>query len=138
MRSPPRFWQPTAEPVVVVEKAEFIGGTTAVSGGDMWVPLNRHIADKDSREEAIAYVTRLSDGRATDPSLIEVYVDTAHQAIDYLEAHTGYRSEQHNPLHDYYSVIGDRIPGVKTFARSVSPMPWPAGAELGERARLIN
>jgi succinate dehydrogenase/fumarate reductase flavoprotein subunit len=124
--------------VLVIEKDEFIGGTTAVSGGDMWVPLNRHIADSDSREDAIAYVTRLSDGRATDPSLIEVYVDTAHQAIDYLEAHTGYRSEQHYPLHDYYSVIGNRIPGVKPFARSVSPMPWPAGAELGELARLIN
>jgi succinate dehydrogenase/fumarate reductase flavoprotein subunit len=124
--------------VLVVEKDEFIGGTTAVSGGDMWVPLNRHIADSDSRDEAIAYVTRLSDGRAADPSLIEVYVDTAHRAIDYLEAHTGYRSEPHYPLHDYYSVIGDRIPGVKPFARSISPMPYPAGQELGERARLIN
>ena len=79
--------------VLVVEKDEFIGGTTAVSGGDMWIPLNRHIADQDSRAEAIAYVTRLSDGRATDPSLIEIYVDTARDAIDYLEAYTGYRSE---------------------------------------------
>jgi succinate dehydrogenase/fumarate reductase flavoprotein subunit len=124
--------------VLVIEKDEFIGGTTAVSGGDMWIPLNRHIADSDRREDAIAYVTRLSDDRAADPALIEVYVDTAHQAIDYLEAHTGYRSEQHGPLHDYYSVIGDRIPGVKPFSRSVSPTPWPAGAELGELAGLIN
>jgi 3-oxosteroid 1-dehydrogenase len=124
--------------VLVIEKDEFIGGTTAVSGGDMWVPLNRHIADSDSRAEAIAYVTRLSDGRATDPSLIETYVDTAHHAIDYLEAHTGYRSEQHYWLHDYYSVIGDRIPGVKQFSRTVSPTPWPAGAELGELAKLVN
>ena len=38
--------------VLVIEKDEFVGGTTAVSGGDMWVPLNRHIADSDSREEA--------------------------------------------------------------------------------------
>ena len=45
--------------VLVIEKDEFIGGTTAVSGGDMWIPLNRHIADADSREDAIAYVTRL-------------------------------------------------------------------------------
>jgi succinate dehydrogenase/fumarate reductase flavoprotein subunit len=124
--------------VLVVEKDEFIGGTTAVSGGDMWIPLNRHIAGEDSREEAIAYVTRLSDGRAADPSLIETYVDTAHHAVEYLEAHTGYRSEPHVWLHDYYSVIGDRIPGVKPFARTVSPVPYPAGAELGELARLVN
>lgn len=124
--------------VLVVEKDEFIGGTTAVSGGDMWVPLNRHIADNDSREEAIAYVTRLADGRASDPSLIEVYVDTAHQALDYLEANTGYSCAPHEWLHDYYSVLGDRLPGVKPFARTVSPEPWPAGAELGELAKLIN
>ncbi len=124
--------------VVVVEKSEFIGGTTAVSGGDMWIPNNRHIAGQDSREDAIAYVTRLSDGRACDPSLIEVYVDTAPEALDYLEAHTGYRSEPHVSLNDYYSVIGSRIPGCKPFPRTVAVMPYPAGAELGELAKLVN
>ena len=124
--------------VLVVEKDEFIGGTTAVSGGDRWVPLNRHIADSDSRQDAIDYVTRLSDGRASDPSLIEVYVDNAHLAVEYLEEHTGYVSRSAGWLHDYYSVIGTRIPGVKQFSRSVSPAPYPAGAELGELAKLVN
>src|SRR5262245_8998650 len=91
--------------VLVVEKSEDIGGTTAVSGGDMWVPCNRFIRDRDTREEAIAYVRRLSDGRATDPSLIEVYVDTASEAHEYLENNTGYSSEPHISLDDYYSVI---------------------------------
>jgi 3-oxosteroid 1-dehydrogenase len=124
--------------VVVVEKDEFIGGTTAVSGGDMWIPNNRHISDQDSREEAIEYVTRLADGRASDPSLIEVYVDTAPEALDYLEANTGYRSEPHLTLNDYYSVVIDRIPGCKPFPRTVSACAYPAGAELGEWAKLIN
>ena len=124
--------------VVVVEKDEFIGGTTAVSGGDMWIPNNHHIADRDTREDAIAYVTALSDGRAADPSLIEVYVDTAPQALEYLETHTGYSCEPHIMLDDYYSVIGDRIPGVRPFPRSVSVKPYPARAELGELAALIN
>ena len=124
--------------VVVVEKSEFIGGTTAVSGGDMWIPNNHHIAGRDSREDAIAYVTRLSDGRAADPGLIEVYVDTAADALDYLEAHTGYRTEPHVSLDDYYSVIGDRLPGVKHFPRTCAVMPYPAGAELGSLAELVN
>jgi succinate dehydrogenase/fumarate reductase flavoprotein subunit len=124
--------------VVVVEKSEFIGGTTAVSGGDMWIPNNRFIADRDSREDAIAYVTRLADGRAADPSLIEVYVDTAPEAFEYLEAHTGYRGEPHVQLDDYYSVIGNRIPGVRHFPRTIAVKPYPAGAELGELARLID
>jgi succinate dehydrogenase/fumarate reductase flavoprotein subunit len=124
--------------VVVVEKDEFIGGTTAVSGGDMWIPNNRHIRGQDSREDAIAYVRALADGRECDPSLIEVYVDTAPEAHEYLEAHTGYDSEPHLSLDDYYSVIGDRIPGVRPFPRSVSVKPYPAGAELGDLAKLIN
>jgi succinate dehydrogenase/fumarate reductase flavoprotein subunit len=118
--------------VCVVEKSEFIGGTTAVSGGDMWIPLNRHIADEDTREEAIAYVTRLSDGRAYDPHLIEVYVDTAAEALDYLEAHTGLVTRAHKGLPDYYAVVPGRIPGTKSVPRSVSCQPYPAVSELGE------
>jgi len=124
---------------VVVEKSEFIGGTTAVSGGDMWIPNNRFVADRDSREDAIAYITRLSDGRAADPSLIEVYVDTAPEAHEYLLETTGYDSEPHIQLNDYYSVIGDRIGGVRHFPRTCAVKPYPAGAELGlELARKIN
>ncbi|MGD0698712.1 MAG: FAD-dependent oxidoreductase [Trebonia sp.] len=123
---------------VVVEKDEFIGGTTAVSGGDMWIPNNRFVADRDSREDAIAYITRLSDGRASDPSLIEVYVDTAPEMFEWLLANTGYDSEPHIQLDDYYSVIGNRIPGVRPFPRTCAPKPYPAGAELGEElARKI-
>ena len=124
---------------VVVEKDEFIGGTTAVSGGDMWIPNNRFVKDRDSREDAIAYITRLSDGRASDPALIEVYVDTAPEMFEYLLETTGYDSEPHITLDDYYSVIGDRIPGVRHFPRTCAVKPYPAGAELGlELARKIN
>ena len=42
---------------LVVEKDEFFGGTTAVSGGDMWIPNNRFVKDRDSREDALAYIT---------------------------------------------------------------------------------
>lgn len=125
--------------VLVVEKDTYIGGTTAVSGGDMWIPNSRHVRDRDSREDAIAYVHRLSDGRECDPSLVEVYVDTAPEALEYLEEHTGLDTEPHIGLDDYYSVIGDRIPGVRPFPRSVSIKPYPAGPELGEElARKIN
>ena len=105
----------------------------------MWIPNNHHIADQDSREDAIAYVTRLSDGRACDPELIETYVDSAPEAQLYLEEHTGYQSEPHLTLDDYYSVIGERIPGVRPFPRSVAVKPYPAAAELGEElANKIN
>ncbi len=125
--------------VLVVEKGEFIGGTTAVSGGDMWIPVNHHVADKDTPEEAIAYVTRLSDGRASDPKLIEHYVNTANTALEYLEANTEYRSVPHLGLDDYYSVVPGRIPGTKEFPRTVSASAYPVVERLGEEgAKLIN
>ena len=49
--------------VLVLEKAGQIGGTTAVSGGGVWVPCNRHMAGigvRDSRDEAVAYIRRLA------------------------------------------------------------------------------
>jgi 3-oxosteroid 1-dehydrogenase len=128
--------------VLVLEKAEYLGGTTAVSGGEMWIPSNRYIAGQDSREEAIAYATRISDGRAADPKMIEVYVDTAPEAFDYLEANTGYVSAPsitpNLSMSDYYTVVPGRIPGAKVYPRTVSAQPYPAGRELGELAKLVN
>ncbi|MFF0818146.1 FAD-dependent oxidoreductase [Rhodococcus sp. NPDC003318] len=128
--------------VMVAEKAEYIGGTTATSGGEMWIPNNRYIADQDSREEAIAYISRLSDGRAADPKMIEVYVDTAPEALDYLESHTGYASRPSiTPtfaMSDYYTVIPGRIPGGKIYPRTVAAESYPAQAELGEHAKLVH
>src|SRR5918992_3995741 len=66
--------------VLVFEKAPLIGGTTGVSGGMPWVPMNRHMAEvgqTDSRDDALTYIRRLTLGREPDPALLEVYVDTA-------------------------------------------------------------
>jgi 3-oxosteroid 1-dehydrogenase len=124
--------------VLVIEKDEFIGGTTAASGGDMWIPCNRHIKDLDTRDDAIAYVTRLSDGRAADPTLIEEYVDTANDALLYLEEHTEFDTLPHIGLEDYYSVVPGRIPGTKEFPRSVSAKAYPVVERLGiEGAKRI-
>ncbi len=76
--------------VAVVERSGKVGGTTAVSGGVIWIPLNDHMAEvevADSREEAIAYCRRLAAGSVHD-EMVETYVDTAHQMVRYLEEHT--------------------------------------------------
>jgi 3-oxosteroid 1-dehydrogenase len=77
---------------IVVEKSDMIGGTTAVSGGVLWIPQNAHMAKggmEDSREEALAYVRHLAMGVEPDPALLEVFVDTAPVALDYRVEHTG-------------------------------------------------
>src|SRR3546814_7332807 len=45
--------------VLILEKAALVGGTTATSGGVMWIPNNRFMKEAgvpDSREQAIAYL----------------------------------------------------------------------------------
>src|SRR3954447_19407404 len=102
--------------VLVVEKDIVVGGTTGVSGGVLWVPNNHHLAEaglEDSRDDALAYIRRISDGRDLDPDLIEVFVDTAPEVLAYLEAKTPLRTQLVTNLPDYYGAILDRIPGCK-------------------------
>ena len=49
--------------VVVIERSGKVGGTTAVSGGGLWVPMNGHMSEvgaSDSRDEALAYCLALT------------------------------------------------------------------------------
>jgi succinate dehydrogenase/fumarate reductase flavoprotein subunit len=123
--------------VLVLEKDDVVGGTTGVSGGVLWIPNNHHLAEAgldDSREDALAYLRRIADGRELDPHLIEVFVDTAPEMLQYLEAKTPLKVQLVTNLPDYYGAIIDRIPGCKPFSRSVEPLPFAARAQLGEWA----
>ncbi|HZR14944.1 MAG TPA: FAD-dependent oxidoreductase [Acidimicrobiia bacterium] len=116
--------------VAVLEKADLIGGTTGVSGGMPWIPMNRHMAEvgvDDSRDEALAYIRRLTLGREPDPDLVEVYVDTAPEMLDYLEAKTPLRMTAPPAFNDYYA----HLPGGKPAGRSIEPVPFDARSELG-------
>ncbi len=81
--------------VIVIERSDKVGGTTADSGGLLWIP-NNHIMKEmdynDSREEALAYCMTLTKGRASD-ELVETYVDTAPEMAKYLEDHTPLKLE---------------------------------------------
>jgi 3-oxosteroid 1-dehydrogenase len=124
--------------VIVVEKDAVVGGTTGVSGGVMWIPNNHHMADAgvvDSREDALAYIHHLADGRAPDPSLVDVFVDTAPEMLAYLEAKTPLRMQTVQNFPDYY--VGFDVPGKKPAARSVEPVPFPVRAELPDWADRI-
>jgi succinate dehydrogenase/fumarate reductase flavoprotein subunit len=49
--------------VGLFEKADTVGGTSAWSGGMVWIPVNPHMAElgiEDSREEAPHYLNSLA------------------------------------------------------------------------------
>ncbi|MEU8139503.1 FAD-dependent oxidoreductase [Streptodolium elevatio] len=115
--------------VLVLEKADQLGGTTAVSGGVMWLPGNHHMAEgTDNREDALAYIRAIAGGREHDPELLEVFVDTAPQTLRYLEDHTPLRTHV-TALVDYYRTW--ELPGSRSLpGRAVEPDPYPVGSEL--------
>jgi succinate dehydrogenase/fumarate reductase flavoprotein subunit len=119
--------------VAVLERSDKIGGTTAVSGGALWVPVNGHMADveaQDSREEALAYCKRLSAGSSSG-DLVETFVDVAAQMARYLEEHTPLRFSVWNTP-DYYA-DGE---GGKAGGRALEPEVF-SKAELGEWAGAL-
>ena len=76
--------------VTVVERADSVGGTTAVSGGGVWMPRNHVSGGGDSREEALAYMTKLSAGRVPS-DLLARYVDDGVDVLASLERRTKLR-----------------------------------------------
>ena len=127
--------------ILVVEKSDMIGGTTAVSGGVLWIPRQRaHGRGRpggQSPDDALAYVRHLAMGVEPDPDLLEVFVDTAPEALAYLEAHTPVTMTSLSVFPDYYFPYD--VPGKKPGGRSVEPVPYAFGAELPEwRDRLVS
>ncbi len=72
---------------VVLEKGSKFGGSTAISGGAIWIPNNpvlKRLGHDDSRESILQYLTKLTEG-TVDPVRLEAYVDNGPAVIELLE-----------------------------------------------------
>src|SRR3954464_13567087 len=90
--------------VAVFEKADKVGGTSAWSGGMVWVPQNPHMAEMgldDSREDVLAYLQSMSHG-LIDETLAEAYVDAGPEVISFLEEKTPARFQIIKDFPDYH------------------------------------
>ena len=112
---------------LVVEKMELVGGTSAISGGGIWIPDNHDMPKaglKDSVDVAFGYVKACAKGLASDDRVL-AYVETARHMARYLsEIGVPYRCI---PLYsDYYPHIQGALPG----GRTMDPMEFDA-SKLG-------
>jgi succinate dehydrogenase/fumarate reductase flavoprotein subunit len=106
---------------LLIERTDKIGGTTAVSGGGIWIPMNHRMADAgyaDSRDEALAYCRALAMG-AVDDEILRTFVDTAADMIRYVEAHTPLKFKAMTAP-DYHP----EVPGGKMGGRSIEADPF--------------
>lgn len=103
--------------VLVLEKASLLGGTTAISGGVMWIPNNRFMKGEgiaDSRDQALAYLDATVGDSPDMPGASRerriAYVDEAPRMIDFL-VEQGIRLRRIPSWPDYYKAPGESVPG---------------------------
>lgn len=116
--------------VVVLEKAEQLGGTSAWSGGMIWIPNNPHMRAAgiaDSREEALTYLTSLSHD-LIPAELAEAFIDTGPEMVSWLEANTSVRFELVPDFPDYHP----EFPGGKPGGGRSLECPLLSFDELGD------
>jgi 3-oxosteroid 1-dehydrogenase len=119
--------------VLILEKTPLIGGTTARSGGVMWIPNNRFMARdgvEDSFEKAVTYLeaTAGSSGNAPGASRdrIRTYAAVAPEMVDFLVGQ-GIKLNRVAYWPDYY----DERPGSSEKGRTVVAELFDVN-ELGE------
>lgn len=120
--------------VVLVEKADVYGGTSAISGGGIWIPNNRHAKRsglKDSPEAAKAYV-EASVGDSVEAGRIAAYLDAASRMADYLDEKTRVRYAVAAQYPDYYP----SLPGALAGGRTLDPELFDASVLGDELKRL--
>ena len=120
--------------VLVVEKASTFGGTTARSGGWLWVPGNplasRSGVD-DSLEDAKTYIQHEA-GNHFDDARVNAFLDNAGAMIDFLETNSEVRFNFGKNYPDYHP---DR-PGGAEEGRSIHPQPFD-GRKLGSSLAML-
>ncbi len=90
--------------VGLFEKADTVGGTSAWSGGMVWIPMNPHMAElgiDDTREQVMTYLESLSNG-TIDLDLAGTMVDAGPEVVTYLEEHTPVRFQIIKDFPDYH------------------------------------
>ncbi|RZT94875.1 3-oxosteroid 1-dehydrogenase [Advenella incenata] len=95
--------------VVVIEKSHHYGGTSALSGGGVWIPNNSDLGSKDSREKALMYLRGVTKGKANN-QLLQAYVDNGPAMVEYARS-VGMGLEQAPGYPDYFSERPDAVAG---------------------------
>ncbi|GLW29387.1 3-oxosteroid 1-dehydrogenase [Actinoplanes regularis] len=106
---------------IVLEKAETYGGSTARSGGGLWLPGNevlRRAGATDSAEDARAYLAHVA-GPQVAPARQHAFLNAAPRMLAFVRAHTPLDFAWVPGYPDYYP----EAPGGRASGRSIEPRP---------------
>ncbi len=120
---------------LVVEKSPQFGGSTALSGGGIWVPgapAQRRAGYSLPPDDVVEYVRQITDGLVTD-ARIKRYVDAAPQMMEFLENLSPWFEFVWKPGYaDYYP----ELPGGSEQGSTINVPPIDL-RKLGEDEQLL-
>ena len=97
--------------VVIVEKSGMVGGTTAMSGGMLWIPNNPYQIEagiEDSDDDVVTYLDSLAPG-TLDPDTLGAFMEKGPEMIRYFMDKTPVRFHAYADFPDYQPYM----PGAK-------------------------
>ena len=76
--------------VIVLEKEPVFGGTTALSGGVLWIPLNLHGRKQNPADtrEAVRTFMVCETGRYYDEAAVAAFIDEGPKMVEFFERET--------------------------------------------------
>ena len=118
--------------VLIVEKEPRFGGTTARSGGWLWIPgtsLARAYGINESPDQARSYL-RHEAGNNYDAARVDAFLAAGPEAVDFFTTETALRFDMPLVFPDYHA----EAPGGAQGGRSMVTRPFD-GRELGEHIK---
>ncbi|HXS67175.1 MAG TPA: 3-oxosteroid 1-dehydrogenase [Streptosporangiaceae bacterium] len=120
---------------VVIEKTDKFGGSTARSGGGVWIPGNsvlKRAGVKDSPEQASVYLARVA-GEGVEPARQQALLAHGPAMLDMLRSASPVEFEWIPGYADYYPEAEGGLPS----GRTIEPVPFD-GRILGDDLASLN
>ncbi|MDE5442604.1 FAD-dependent oxidoreductase [Bradyrhizobium sp. CSA207] len=120
--------------VLIVEKEPRFGGTTARSGGWLWIPgtsLARAYGIEETPEQARIYL-RHEAGNNFDAARVDAFLSAGPEAVDFFTTKTALRFDMPLVFPDYHA----EAPGGAQGGRSMVTRPFD-GRELGDLIKTL-
>lgn len=120
--------------VLLVERTEYLGGTTALSAATTWIPNSQHsrtVSPDDSLEKAAGFLDRIVGNHGRREQRL-AFLESGPKAVATLEEH----SEVHFRPYATHPDYEQEVEGATLRGRALEPLPFD-GRELGKALDLI-
>ncbi len=119
--------------VVVIEKEPVFGGTTALSGGVLWIPMGPHGRKQnpaDTREAVRTYMMQ-ETGAFYDEAAVEAFLDNGPKMVEFFERETAMQF-----IPTLYPDYHPDVAGGAAIGRSILAAPYDIRGLGKDMARL--